>query len=245
MKDYKHPISILWKPNDYILTQGVFSSPLAIINTNRATYSQKYIDKFKIDIYGSHFRKVVDADKTESNYVGELEQAVNSFLKLFQIDEDCQDEIVAMIGEVVGNAAEHAGTECLLDIDVTTNHSKSVKSIELDGEYFGINIVILNFSKVLFGDLIKERIKGDDLKNNERYMHLQEAYNYHSNFFSDKYLVDDFCNLASLQDDISGDSGKGNSGGKGLTKLIKSLQKRSDMDNCYLLTGKRIISFKE
>ena len=97
-----------------------------------------------------------------------------------------------MIGEIVGNAIEHANSQCLLDIDVTTDHSKCVESEVQDGDFYGINIVILNFSDVLFGDKIKKRIENEELDTDDRYIVLKKAYNNHKKEFDEKYNYDDF-----------------------------------------------------
>lgn len=245
IKDYHHAVSISWKPIDNIHTQGVFSSPLALLNTENAKRSQKFIEKFGFEIYKYHFRKVVAEGEADTNYLGNLQQQISSFLSTFYIEEDYIDDIVEMIGEIVGNAIEHAHSQCLLDIDVTTDHTKSIESVLQEGSYYGVNIVILNFSEVLFGDRIKERIKKDELQNNERYMQLSKAYSFHKEQFSDRYRFEDFCNIASMQHKISGDKSKGNAGGKGLTTLIRSLQEKSDKNSCYMLSGKRIVFFQK
>lgn len=245
LKDFHQAVSISWAPENNILTQGVYSSPLAIINTNTAKLSQKYIDKFNYDIFRYHFRKVVTEDKNDTNYLGKLQQDIYNFLSTFYIEEDYKDDIVEMIGEIVGNAIEHAQSQCLLDIDVTTDHSKRVESVVQNGNYYGINIVILNFSDTLFGDGIRNRIENDELNSDERYILLKKAYLFHKEKFSEDYLYEDFCNIASMQHKISGCTYKGKAGGRGLTTLIKSLQDKSDSDNCYLLSGKRIVYFKK
>lgn len=245
MKDYRHAVAISWTPKNNILTQGVFSSPLALINTNIAKPSHKYLEKFKSDIYMYHFRKVVAEDKINTNYLGNLQQDVFNFLSAFYIEEAYKDEIVEMIGEIVGNAIEHANSQCLLDIDVTKNHSKYIGSEVQDGDFYGINIVILNFSDVLFGDGVKKRIENDELDANNRYIILKKAYENHQRSFAEKYNYEDFCNMASIQHKISGATIKGKAGGRGLTTLIKSLQDKSDTDNCYLVSGRRIIFFEK
>ena len=176
MKDYRHEVAISWLPNNNILTQGVFLSPLALINNNVAKSCPKYLEKFQSEIYRYHFRKVISEDKTDTNYLGSLQQDVFNFLSTFYIEENYKDDIVEMIGEIVGNAIEHANSQCLLDIDVTTDHSKCVESEVQDGDFYGINIVILNFSDVLFGDKIKKRIENEELDTDDRYIVLKKAY---------------------------------------------------------------------
>lgn len=242
IKEYRHAVSISWSPENYILTQGVYSSPLLILNTTVGKSSQKYVDKFSFDVYQNHFRRVVHPPiSADDNYVGRLQQEVNTFLSVFDIEEKYRDGLVEMVGEIVGNVAEHTKGDCLLDIDVTTDHYKEDEPE--DFSYYGVNVVILNFSDILFGDKLGMRIKNGDLSEDTRYILLNDAYNYHKDFFSDNYSFEDFCNLASLQHKISGSPEKGRAGGKGLTSLIESLQNKSDDSACYLLSGKRIVSF--
>lgn len=245
IKDYKHAVAVSWKPENTIKTQGVFSSPLKILNEQKAKCSAKYLKKFEDEIYGFHFRRVISVESGDDNYVGELQQEVNAFLSTFYIREDYIDDIVQMIGEVVGNVYEHTGSKCLLDIDVTTDHKKEVEEELIEGSYYGVNIVILNFSDVLLGDRLKKRIEERDLTADDRYIKLRDAYNYHSSIFSEEYTMEDFCNIASLQHKISGNPKKGKAGGRGLTTLIRSLQEKSDTDNCYVLSGNRIVLFQK
>jgi len=245
IKDFHHAVSISWAPKNNILTQGVFSSPLAIINTDTAKASQKYLDKFEYEIFRYHFRKIILEEKRDTNYLGKLQQDIYNFLSTFYIEEDYKDDIVEMIGEIVGNASEHAQSQCLLDIDVTTDHSKRIESVVQKGKFYGVNIVILNFSDTLFGDGIRKRIENNELSSSERYNLLKRAYDFHKEHFTKDYLYEDFCNIAAIQHKISGATYKGKAGGRGLTTLIKSLQDKSDSDNCYLLSGKRIVCFEK
>ena len=220
MKDYNHRVYIYWKPEKDILTDGVFSSPLKLLNSGTEENLNKFLKSFKMEIYQHHFRRVINGeDKTDTNYLGNLLQELDTFLKYFSITEEYRDQISEVITELVGNACEHGNTDCLLDIDITNDHLKHVKNVPQEGSFYGINIAIVNFSDILLGDQIKNKIDGDRLTM-DRYISLQEAYNYHKDYFSEDYVYDDFCNLSSLQDKISGRTHHRESGGTGLTKLI-------------------------
>lgn len=51
--------------------------------------------------------------------------------------------------------------------------------------------------------------------------------------------------MAVFQHRISGRQNEEMSGGTGLTLLIKSLESKSDSNFCYVLSGKRILGFKQ
>ena len=80
----------------------------------------------------------------------------------------------------------------------------------------------------------KDRIKNIP-QNVDRYKKLLEAYNYHKQFFGSEYTEDDFFNIATFQNRISGNPNKEEVGGTGLTYLIKSLQEKSDSDDFVVI----------
>lgn len=243
INNYHHRVYIYWTPQNDILTDGVFSCPLKLLNDKRPGNQALFIKKFEMEIYQHHFRRVIDGEEKENtNYLGKLLQELDYFLKYFDITEEYRDQIAEVIAELVGNACEHGASDCLLDIDITNDHLKSIKNIPQEGIFYGINIVIVNFSKTLLGDGIKNKIETHNLST-ERYVQLGKAYNYHKQFFSNEYTYDDFCNIAALQDKISGRPHHNLAGGTGLTKLIHSLQEKSDMDSCYVLSGNRCVIF--
>lgn len=241
--DYKHIVHIYWNPIDNIQTDGVFSSPLKLLNKGNVKSLKEYLNKFKLDIYRDHFRKIIDGkQKEQTNYLGNLFQDLEIFLKYFNIDKESRNQISEVITELVGNACEHASSDCLLDIDVTHDHSKKVENIIQNGKFYGINIVIINFSKILLGTNIKTKLYSNNIVST-RYVDLFRAYQYHKTKFSNEYTEDDFCNIAALQDKISGRPKHDKSGGTGLTKLIHSLQEKSDMNSCYVVSGNHCILF--
>lgn len=243
MKECHHKVYLYWTPQDTILTEGIFLSPLIYLKSDSEDYLLKYMQKFTLDIHQRHFRRLIRGNNKETtNYLGNLLQELDSFLKFFRIVEEYRDQISEVIIELVGNACEHGNTDCLLDIDITTDYYKSVDDIPQKGHFYGINIAIVNFSDILLGDGIKAKIDSHNLKE-DRYIDLNHAYNYHKSFFTEDYSYADFCNISSLQDKISGRLHYGSAGGTGLTKLIRSLQEKSDADKCYVISGNRCVCF--
>ncbi len=243
IKEYHHKVVIYMHPNYSINTHGINSSSLIYLNDASGKNTDKYISHFEMEIYHNHFRRIIKgSEKEKTNYLGNLSQAIDTFLKYFSIAEDYRDDVTEVIIELVGNACEHGQTDCLLDIDIADDYSKSVENIPQQGIFYGINIAIVNFSDILLGDGVKDKFETNNL-NEDRYIKLKEAYNYHKNVFTKKYSDVDFYNLSSLQDKISGRPYYSLSGGTGLTKLIHSLQEKSDMNACYVISGNRCVRF--
>lgn len=230
-------VHICWNPKRHIITEGVYSSPLLLLAEGSKGNVIKFKKKFLSDGFRRHFRKVVE--KSNANLCASF-QEVDTFFKMFDSCDMVKEEIIEAVAELVGNAFEHGGSDCLIDIDVTDRYKTDDR--ENGKEVYSVNIVVLNFSKKLIGDELKERVSNGEMTGN-RNKQLMDVLDYHkTNFFDEKYTEEDFFNISVFQDRISGVD-KGNSGGKGLTLLIKSLQQRSYENHCYMLSGNRTVFF--
>lgn len=246
IKTYHHPVQIYMNVIQDIRTAGIISSPLLLLNGTKLSSIEKFPNRFQFDIYRYHYRRLIKCPENEkSNYLGKLYEEIDRFLKPFSIDDECRDEVSLVVTELVGNACEHAITDCLIDIDVVPDVKKRNENDEIDENFFyGINIAVLNFSEKLLGDDIKLNIiHNTQFPLNERYKKIFEAYDYHEQKFDDCYIIEDFCNITTFQSKISGRKSKFNTGGTGLPMLIKSLADKSDTYRCYVISGKRCINF--
>ena len=227
-----------------IRTCGIQYSPLQLLQNGNC---DKFVKKFNNEIYGNHFCKLI-TEQTKKNpaFLSLLYTEIDLFLKNVGINDSRRDEVSQTISELIGNACEHTFSDCYFDIDIADDYYKINDDMNVDTtiKYYGINIVILDFSEKLLNDGIKDRIKNIP-QNVDRYKKLLEAYNYHKQFFGSEYTEDDFFNIATFQNRISGNPNKEEVGGTGLTYLIKSLQEKSDSDDCYVLSGNNIIYFQK
>ena len=241
----KHPVQVFFKPKTDIRTIGINSSPLLLLNGTKLSSIKKFPRQFEFDIYGCHFRKLIRYSEAVSNYLGDLYEQIDRFLKLFGIDNECRDQVGLVITELVGNACEHALSDCLVDIDVAPDFKKcdSKLCVEEKTYYYGINIAIINFSQKLLGDDIKKNIVKAKNVPSGRYLDVTSAYTYHKEKFGDAYNEDDFCNITTFQSKISGRKEKFATGGTGLPVLIKSLEDRSNTYRCYVISGDRCVNF--
>lgn len=191
----------------------------------------------------NHFRRVVPAKDISkvSILLGELK----IFFKSFFIKDGFGDEISKVISELADNACEHTGTDCLVDVYVSEPTYR--KDDGGDEEFYAIGIVVLNFSDKLLHEDIKKKIQNQDYSKSDRYNEVHKAYETHKDFFSkeNNYNEEDFFNIAVFQDEISGRGFETESGGTGLTGLIKSLEDKAEAHSCYVLSGKQGIGFEK
>lgn len=204
-------------------------------------YDKKIMSKYYNFVHNkNHFRRIILKEDIQgvSKLLGELKL----FLKVFDINEDYALSLAKVGAELVDNANEHAKADCLIDIYVSdpTYYKK-----EGNDYYYAINMVVINFSDKELNHDIKKKINNCEYENSERYNLVTTAYNNHKKYFKkDCYEIDDFFNLASFQHEISGREYETESGGKGLTDLIKSLEDKAESHCCYILSKNKGIKFE-
>jgi hypothetical protein len=240
MKEYKYPVYVYFRCTHNIQIEGISKSPLLLLGADAKKNTTQYMDKFESELRGTHFRKLMRYGQgrvTLSKMMGD----VSHFLKNAGIEESSFNELAEVAAELVGNAWEHTASDCLIDLDVTTNYGKA----DSDANYVGVNLSVVNFSDQILGDLVKEKLSDPDIRLPERYQKVQKAFEIHKKYFGSSYKQDDFYNIVSFQHKISGRAEKMETGGTGLTKLIASLENRSDFHRCYVISGDRALWFHQ
>ena len=224
-----------------IHTDGLNRSLLVSFANNEFNHSQ-YIKEYRKTnrLNNNSFRRIVYCDV--GNSVSELMTDIKTFLRYsFQFDKEDINKIARLVSELADNACEHGKSDCIIDVDISDTHYK--KNDE-ESEYYAINICALNFSSVLLGNELKNKLSNDNLPINTRYCQIKDAYDYHQKFFDERYTEEHFFSLASMQNSISGRENEYETGGKGLTEIVKELELNSMEHECYVLFGNKVISFK-
>lgn len=223
-----------------IHTQGLENSLLvqfAYKKFDFLQYSKEYQKKNHTEI--NSFRRIVDYEK--GNSVSELMSDVKSFLRCFDFDKKDINKIAHLVSELADNACEHGKSNCIIDIDISEPH---YKGNDKKKEYYAINICVLNFSCIILGDALERKLCSGQLPLKSRYVQIINAYECHKKYFDKKYSKEHFFSLASMQNNITGRENEFETGGKGLTELVKELELNSTDYDCYVLFGNNIISFE-
>lgn len=243
MENYRIRIIIGCSVKHNIWAEGFQSSVLPILSTGKKDDFRKFSEKYKYEIYGRHYRRIISETEWEKDIYlnSKIMEQVNWFLKNLHVERKNRDAMSEVVSELAGNVHDHTNGDCLIDIDVTSEYDKK----DSDGTFYGLNLVVINFSETLFGDGVKARLSSDDMLN-ERYDIVRMAYSNHKKFFKKGvYEEDDFYNISAFQHKISGRTKRYTNGGTGLTKLIRSLEESSDTHNCYMISGTHSVFFKQ
>lgn len=228
----RHHMDVDFYASHTIWTEGIRYSSL---NSSLQNPYQSHINMY-------HFRKIVPKKSEQKDeYLSDLLQDVYGFLHNNAIEEDTCEKLSEVIIELVGNAGEHGDAECFLDIDITQSEYTKVNE---DGIFYGLNVVVLNYSDTLFFEPLKDKLSSGQ-KLTERYGSVLHAKEYHFANFNEYYGEDDFYTVASFQHKISGSKVKDELGGTGLTSLLRSLEEDSDTHLCYMLSGNRLLFFEK
>ena len=236
------PIETVFNCPHNIFNEGIKHSCLVYSGIDRSG-RRLFIEKYPKDTAKTHFRRIVKKEDGD-DYLSLVAQDIDSFLKHTGITEECRDYVRKVAEELIDNALDHGDSECLFDMDITKEYFKQDKVVE-EESYVGVNIVVMNYSSILLGDLLRGKMESLVLTDNpvyERYQKISEAYEYHSKFLNNDYTEDDFYCIASFQHKISGRM-RSVTGGTGLTKLIEALENKSDSYYCYCITGTRMLRF--
>ena len=196
----------------------------------------KYIRDYEKNciIYKNHYRKrcIPSEDK---KILSITMDEVASFFKNLYVEEEYSDDLSEVIIEIIGNAVEHSGSSCICNINVLSCVKEKI-----------IDIAIVDYSKIYFGTGIENYLKSEEkYLYNERNKIVLDAYSIHKEFFSDKYNSNDFFMLSAFQKNVSSRKDSPNSGGTGLTTLIKALIDKSIANFCYACSGETVLLFKK
>lgn len=212
-----------------------------LIHFTNDQFDKRLMEKKYCLIHNSnHFRRIICKEDIQGAAVlfGELKL----FLSVFDFNKEYTLSLAKVAAELADNASEHAEADCLIDIFVS---DPVYKKKGCDDNFYVISMVVINFSDKHLNHGIKRKIEAKDYEASERYDLVAEAFENHKpSFMADQYEVDDFFNLASFQDRISGRKSETRTGGTGLTDLIKSLEDRAEAHCCYVLSGNKGLWFE-
>ena len=242
LKEEKCSLNLHYTCQHTIFNEGIKTSYLNRINSPRGKID--FVKRFRFDILRSHYRRVIPCEDPSGEWTSYINQDIDSFLKTYNIQKEYRECASNVICELVDNALEHSMSDCLVDIDITNDYTKDIDPNE-ENLYCGLNIVIINFSEILMGNGISQKIsfiEKNGLETPPRYKDVLLAKEYHQNFWGKNYTKEDFDIVTSFQNKISSRE-TCSTGGTGLTQLIKALEEETDAYNCYMISGNRMINF--
>lgn len=243
--EYRFDVILSISGENKITAPGWKNSPLIYLTNSEKEKRREFKKGFKFMLSKEHYRRVV-VEKEDKSYLSQIYDDISCFMGFsgYDFDENFADEVAGVIAELISNAVEHGGKECLVDVDIAGGFTDKYDKGNPKKEYIGLGLSVVNFSDKCVGEDLKKKMTSD-LKSSlpERYNVISKALVNHMREFDDNYLEEDFYNIAIFQNKISGRYNTSESGGTGMLRLIKALGDRSKGDNCYMLSGRRIVQF--
>lgn len=221
-----------------ISTEGIKDSSLGYLLKSDEVYAKKFI----FEQNTMHFRRIITKSQLEGAGISSVLGELKIFFLTSSLNREKTDQIAKTISELIDNVGEHTDADCLIDIDIT--QTPYTKIGEQQREYYAVNTVVLNLDEKKLSNNIREKVKNKYFGNSQRYQMVTDAYNNHKRFFDKHYNEEDFFNVVAFQDEISGRKYENQTGGTGLTQLIKSLETDADDHGCYVLSGNQGLFFR-
>ena len=230
----------LWKIT--FLSQIIVKRNSLFLNSLLKDYNGKaigsgYVRHFNKKHYQTNYLRLyisldefLEDNKTVSAYCDD----VFSFLKHTCLDEETCIDLFDVCSEVISNVFDHTESDCLIDI----------KFIDAAAEHKLLCINIISISNVYIGSKIVDLLDSNQLTNYSGSDVVLNALQYHSSHFSEKYDKSSFGFVCAFQNRVSTRNNSKQSGGTGLTTLIKRIHgKKTEDSYCsYFLSGDNMLS---
>lgn len=234
----KENISYVFIKNSLIGSYLLEKSYGAVIKLDRNVF----IDSFKknVIINGSYYRAYFQSGKLNNTSSSKIKSDVKSYLNSLIKDKKVIRQISEVACELVGNVYDHANSECILQVLVSSAvdpiNGKDLKSV---------NMSVINFSETMLISHIKDYFDEDKFTKKQVDISVRKAFQYHKLHFNEVYTQEHFYIISLFQKNFTTRINSFITGGTGLTRLIESLTDRAYDKYSYVMTGNKVIFFTE
>lgn len=239
IKEYDINISYRFEIRVNVIGYELFKNSLLYKYNKKIINKELYINEYEknLIIDKTHYRKrcINSTENLKGRFLSITMEDIINFLKHLNVEEKYSEELAEVIIEIIGNALEHSNGDCLLNINVLYNAEKKYKYID---------VALLDIDEICFGTGIKRYIEGHNYEGyTEKNKIVLEAYNKQKRYFNANYDLESFTMISAFQKYVTTRKDSINSGGTGLTTLIKALIDKSDKHFCYAISGNTILKF--
>lgn len=241
INEWNFKITYRFSINRNVLGYQLFKKNLLYKYNNKKIVLEEYNIEYnrKTTIEGDHFRKICEniEENRKGKFISITMDEIDTFLKCFEFDNEYRNELAEVIVEIVDNALNHSNGDCILCLNVLKNDLHKYK-------YVDVAVVVID--DIFIGkEIIKYINKEDKSEYSEKNEIVLRALENHKKFFDEKYNINSFAMISAFQKYVTTRKMSGNSGGTGLTTLIKALIEKSTLNYCYVISGKTNLLFKK
>lgn len=232
MNEWNFKVMYRFSIKDNVLGYQIFKNSILFKYNNKKIsiedYNTEYNKQITVDM--DHFRKLCrnNEENRKGKFISITMDEVDTFLKLFEFDDDYRNELAEVIVEIVDNALNHSNGDCILNLNVLKNSYHRYK-------YVDVALVVID--DIFIGKEIMEYIyKENKSEYSEKNKIVLEAYEKHKKFFDETYNIHSFAMISAFQKYVTTRK-MSYTGGTGLTTLIKALIEKSNHNFCYAISG--------
>lgn len=205
---------------------------------DKIKFLKNFENKFILNMH--HFKKICfnTLENREGEYLSNLYTDICEFLKNNLIKKDYYEMVGETISEILSNVMSHSDADSILEI-------KTGKGYRFGKECKFLNITIISYTKVRFGEKLKDYLKNPEGYNESNKI-VDIAYNIQKEKFNNNdYTLDNFVMISSFQRKVTTRKDSFGTGGTGLTTLIDTLLNSTLDDYCYILNGNSTLYFRK
>lgn len=203
-------------------------------------FKSHYLQLYYLESYSdtNYFRYYIKREKRNFVINQILSDAI-TFLSINISDPEYARTLAKAFTEMIDNV-RHADSDCVATIKFCDTLIKRENGDPVKAYFINVNDVS---NYCIFGKL-KEQIASNKLNGATKSI-VEKSYPFHSqHFINNGYSLDMFCFISVFQNNLTTSSYTGETGGKGLTYLLRTLTSGSLMYNCYALSGDYVLFFK-
>ncbi|NLE05924.1 MAG: hypothetical protein GX638_14150 [Crenarchaeota archaeon] len=190
----------------------------------------------------NHMRTLFEQENPEKDFIPskamfDTEKFIKNISQnqISTIDEDVIGNIAEISSEIIDNCFQHSDGDCLYD----------VKCFPIKSNKLFVSLNFISLTNDFIGKELIDLYKRKELKKYSGYKIVKKAYKYHSKHFSSNYNDGSFGFVCSFQEKVSTRENSVESGGTGLTALIKNIHNKSFDDNymSYVISANNTLVF--
>ena len=242
LKEYNFDIEYYFNVRKNVIGYELYKLSNLYKFDNKKINKQEFIKNFEnnFEINMTHFKKIcINSLENKSNeFLSNLYTDVCDFLKYNSIKKEYYEMVGEAISEILSNVMEHSDADSILEIKIG-------KGYKFGKECKFLNVTIVSYTKVKFGEKLKEYLFENDNGYNTSNKIVKDAYNIQKSKFNNNYTIDNFVMVSSFQKKVTTRKDSNGTGGTGLTVLIDTLLNSTLDDYCYILNGNSVLFFKK
>lgn len=209
-------------------------------------YKKTYVESecsFKYNdvmISNNCIRMTIKNDKNNKSMVSTIGGYIFDYLEnLHVFDAEYIESVLRVSMETIDNSLSHTDSDCYFSMKFCSSLINQEQEPKLM-----LSIVIMNTDEKLIYSDLKYNYYKKTLGSYSMDL-MSSALQNHKKYFNELYDEDFFMMISAFQKGITTRKSSINSSGRGLTQIVKSIINKTEVDECYVYSGNRLLMLND